>query len=420
MTNKFLIGGAAAAVFIAMIGEAAAANRTVCYRLQLRDDRENCPTSGVTGARRPCNPGGYTDMVGHQIELWDKDWSSDDEFIGRWYIAGGGTRCITFAWEGQPYQKGEANPDVYIRYVNRVNRTGYSNYVQVEGRDATGGAIGATSWRNGNASDPDRYVAMNCAAGATCQILPSSSLVPTNDIASDRAQRTMSLDSAQHALQVFGEDMNTNIILKYPTGGSKTTARDTFEISSTRGDDAQSAAHEMGHVAQMQQFGQDNLRDACGDSHSFTSIEAESCVTTEGFANYAGAVAWYDPDTLNTDPQRWGTSFETAAPNKATCADNTEIELQAAKAFWDLDDATNEAGVAPAAGSNDLRNDSSTFIMDGWDVFADGTSNRQDYENDNDGVNVRDYRANNSSRFTGTGFDETILNHNCLQSMDNG
>jgi len=29
--------------------------------------------------------------------------------------------------------KGRANPDLYLRYINRVNRTGYSNYVYVRG-----------------------------------------------------------------------------------------------------------------------------------------------------------------------------------------------------------------------------------------------------------------------------------------------
>jgi hypothetical protein len=169
----------------------------------------------------------------------------------------------------------------------------------------------------------------------------------------------------------------------------------------------------------MQEFNQDDLRDACGSSHSFTSIEAESCVTTEGFANYAGAVAWWSPSNASSNPQCWGTSFETAAPNLGTCSDNTQIELQAAKAFWDLDDANNEAGSGAATGDDDLRDESSTTIMNGWDRFPNGTANREDFENDNDGVNVRDYFGNNSAVFTGSSFAETLLDHNCVQSMDN-
>jgi hypothetical protein len=424
MQRSTIVFGLIAIVLSSIATDALAANRTVCFRLQLRDERENCPTSGTAGARRPCNPGGYADMLGHQVELWDKDWNTGDDKIGTWYMGGSGTQCITFPWEGAPYGLGESDPDLYLRYINRVNRTGYSNYRYVDGRDGSGSDVSNTSWRNGTAADPDRYVALNCKAGTTCSVF-SGTLTPTNDVASDRAQRIMSLDSAQHSLQIYGEGGNRNIELRYPApggtcgGGSCALSREVFQVSSTRGDDAQSTTHELGHVWQMQEFNQDDLRDACGSSHSFTSIEAESCVTTEGFANYAGAVAWWSPENASSNPQRWGTSFETAAPQFGICADNTQVELQAAKAFWDLDDANNETGAGAATGEDDLRNESSTTIMDGWDRFADGTSNRQDFENDNDGVNVRDYFANNSAVFTGVTFTETLLNHNCVQSMDN-
>ena len=196
--------GLATAIFCAVSQTAAAADRTVCYQLQLRDDRNSCPTASTTGARRACNPGGYTDAVGHQIELWDKDFGSDDELIGTWYIGGGGRRCITFPWEGQSYHKGEANPDVYVRYINLANRTGYANYIRVRAVQTDGSTHPATSWRNGQPGDPDRYVAQNCQAGQTCQILPAAAMVPTNDPASLQALRIMAIDTAQHALQVLG------------------------------------------------------------------------------------------------------------------------------------------------------------------------------------------------------------------------
>ena len=425
MQRYWMVLGMVAAVLVVGTADASAANRTVCFRMKLRDQRENCPTPGTAGANRACNPGGYSDMVGHQVELWDKDWNSADEKIGTWYIAGGGTQCITFAWEGAAYQKGETHPDLYLRYINRVNRTFYSTYRYVDGRDGSGGDVANTSWRNGTSGDADRYVALNCTAGAACQILGSGSLVPTNDIASNRGLRIMALDSAQHSLQVYGDGANRHVQLRFPApsgtcgGGSCALSREVFQVSATRGDDAQSTTHELGHVFQMQEFNQDDLRDVCGSSHSFTSIEAESCVTTEGFANYAGAVAWWSPANTGSSPQRWGTNFETATPFFGSCASNTQVELQATKAFWDLDDANNEAGAGAAAGDDDLRNESSTGIMNGWDRFADGTGNRQDFENDDDGVNVRDYWGNNSAVFTGASFFETLLRHNCLETMDN-
>src|SRR5262249_23489894 len=120
-----------ALVTVLFVGSAWAAERTVCFHLELADGRYNCPAPSEAGARRACNAGGYSDAVGHQVELWDKDWSSDDEYIGTWYLGGGGTQCITFEWENASYSKGEANPDLYLRYINVVNRTGYANYITV-------------------------------------------------------------------------------------------------------------------------------------------------------------------------------------------------------------------------------------------------------------------------------------------------
>ena len=168
---------------LAATAEALAASRDVCFRVQLRDDRFNCAESSETGARRPCNPGGYVDMVGHQVELWDKDWEGDDEYIGTWYIGAGGTQCINFEWENAGYSKGEANPDLYLRYINRVNRTGYSNYIYVRGVNTDNSAASVTSWRNGQSGDPERYIAMNCASGATCFIfLPVRWCRPTTSL----------------------------------------------------------------------------------------------------------------------------------------------------------------------------------------------------------------------------------------------
>jgi hypothetical protein len=408
------------------VGISFAADRTVCFRMKIRDDRWNCSTSSEAGARRPCNQGGYVWMVGHQVELWDKDWSGSDEYIGTWYISGAGTQCMTFPWEGQSYQKGEANPDLYLRYINKVNRTGYSNYIYVEGRQQNGNAATKTSWRNGQSGDPERYVAMNCASGSTCNIFPSGSLVPTNDIASERGLRIMALDSAQHALQAFGEVMDTHIKLRYPgrtdCPTSCTPDRDLIHITASRGNNGFNVSHEVGHAIQMQEFNQDWLRDDCsrnGDGHSLTSIEHESCATTEGFADYVGVTSWYEPNNSSTVPIGWSTDFEVAQPQSGTCSTNAHMELQVAKAFWDLDDWNQENGVAPAAGDDDDLAYSTTAIARGWRQFPNGSGNRDDGESGRDGVNMRDYYANNTGRFTSSNFFETFIRHNCLQAQVN-
>ena len=53
---------------------------------------------------------------------------------GKWVIPGSGRVCATFEWENSPgdYDQGEDNPDVYVRYINRVNRIGYLNYIFAE------------------------------------------------------------------------------------------------------------------------------------------------------------------------------------------------------------------------------------------------------------------------------------------------
>jgi hypothetical protein len=52
-------------------------------------------------------------------------------------------------------------------------------------------------------------------------------------------------------------------------------------------------------------------------------------------------------------------------------------------------------------------------MLQRWDNFADGTSNRQDRENDNNGVNLRDYMFQ-----AGATHAEMLLEHNCLVSQD--
>jgi hypothetical protein len=408
-------------------GNAWSAPRTVCYRLQLADDRFNCATAGEAGALRPCNRGGVVDAVGHQVELWDKDSDGADEFIGTWNIGGAGTRCISFEWENADYSRGEANPDLYLRYINTVVRTAHVKYITVKAVTTSGADHPATSWRNGQADAPDRYVAQNCTAGTTCYMFPSGSLVPTNDRASARALRIMALDSAQHLLQVLGEQMDRHVRLHYPGQTSCPTScatdRANFHIAGSQGGDGILVGHELGHLIQMQRFGQDSLVDdvsKSGAGWSLTSDEYDSGATTEGFASYVGIVSWYDPNRFDTVPSGWGLDFEAAAPIDPTCSANRGIPLQMAKAFWDFDDWNNEAGAGITDGRNDSIRYGTADIIGGWDLFPNGSGNRQNDESDRDGVNMRDYYENNRTHFTAAGFFTTFIEHNCLQDQTNG
>jgi hypothetical protein len=172
----------------------------------------------------------------------------------------------------------------------------------------------------------------------------------------------------------------------------------------------------------MQEFDQDWLRDDCsrgGDGHSLTSLEHESCATTEGWGNYIALVSWYEPNNAGSVPIGWGRNFETANLEFATCSDNAHNEIQTGKAWWDLDDWNNEAGTGAANGDDDRLAYATTDIVTGWRQFADGSGNREDGESGADGVNMRDYWGNNSGRFTAAGAFETLVRHNCLQDQDN-
>jgi len=419
------------ALALANVPAANAATRTVCFELRIADDRTNCPVTSTPGAKRGCDPDHNIDAVGHVYELWDKDDAANapDEYIGKWVISGSGRRCATFEWENSEgdYDLGEDNPDVYVRYVNRVNRT-TGGAIYVQGVDTDGSSVDVTSWRNGDGVDPDAYVAEECMVGHNCEIVPNASLVPESDTGSERGMRIQALDSAQHALETYGAIMDTSVELHYPGKAgcdpSCFVSRSEIHVAEAFGDDAFYPAHEFGHAVQMQEFNQDYLRDVCGDSHTLTSSETDSCSTTEGWADYVAVVSWYEPNNKNSKPEAFGFKFEAAAPYAPVCEDNGGIELQVAKAFWDLDDAKTEEGHAPAAESQyDWSNYATRDIAKGWRNFPDGTDTyTNDYYESDDGVNVYAYYYNNwyNPPFTDNGpdFFETLLNHNCLEWQD--
>lgn len=397
-------------------GNAWSATRKACFEMKIADIRVDCPTPSEVGAKRPCDPDSERIYaVGHEVEAWDKDWEGADEYIGTWRLSGSGTQCITFEWENAPYSLGETDPDVYLMYINRVADVTHQHVTAVN-NDGSGAP--KITWRNGTRDNPDAYVALNCKPGVSCRIW-NGYLIPTTDETSATAQRIMALDSAQHVPEVYGADMDTDVKLYYPDPEwSYAVSRSGFHIFEDHATNGMIVTHELGHVQQMQEFNQDYLRDVCGDSHSLTSIEEESCSTTEGWANYVASATWYDPNNSKVIPYTlYGYNIETAAPWSGTCATNGSIELQVAKAFWDLDDYNQEAGAGAGAGYDDSLAYTTTFIGRAWREFPSGIFNRQDYEFDNDGVNAQDYYGNNDDRFA-SGFYETFLQHNCLQYQD--
>jgi hypothetical protein len=401
-----------------------AANRTVCLQIQIRDERNGCPTPGTTGAKRACDPSGnYSNFVGVSFELWDKDaTAADDDFIGVWVNAINGVGCVTFDWEASRADDGdttEANPDVYLRLKQEVWGLDPSG-PPLRVKDAAGTEVTTVvTWR-------DQGVPFNltdCTTGSTCSF--GDIHIATHSTTSDIAIRLEMLDSAQRGLELYDPELGTDPIYAWypvvnnPNGTSCATGlawtQNDFCLPNGLGDDGDRTTHEFGHVAQMRTFEQNSLNDVIvGGAWSMAtnSFETESAATTEGFAAYVGAVAWYDPQNNSVVPFYGGANIEDAALAQATCASNITLPLQAAKTFWDLDDLANEAGTRAGA-DNDTSSQITLWMLQRWDNFADGTSNRQDRENDNNGVNVRDYMFQ-----AGATHAETLLEHNCLVSQD--
>lgn len=398
-----------------------AATRTACYRMQIRDARTGCPSAGTTGVKRACNPGGYADFVGARIELWDKDGSNvaDDEYIGTWVVSGTGVRCVTFEWENASYAKGEADPDIYLRLRFDARHTNGGGSI-VRSVDANGDYRGVVTWRDQGAN----FLLNNCQGSCTF----TGTHIPSTSTTSDMAVSFMMLDSAQRVLEIYSPDMEGSTINAWypvvtnPNGTSCATGltwgRQHFCLPQGLGNDADRTAHEMGHIVQMHMFHQDSLRDVIvggGWSMGTTSFETESAATTEGWAAYVGAVAWYDPNNCGTTPFYSGVDLEASTLAQATCSNNITVPRQVAKAFWDFDDCNNEAGTRTGIADDDRNSMITAWMARRWDDFTNGTGNRDDFESGNNGVNVRDYL----SYLPTSNASETLLEHNCLTAQDN-
>ena len=400
---------------------AQAAERTYCFELLIKDDRTDCPIPGDPGARRPClqdsyvfasaPDGEYTHPTGAIVEVWDfDDNGTPDEYIGTWFLSGSNGGCVTFEWENSTYDLGELDPDPYVIWTSEVRSTNGGAHVRAI--DPADVPYGGVSFR------PSAL--MDCEAGAACQ-QPGLGLV-TRDSSTELGGRAMSLDSAQHMLQVYSSILeSSDIDMRWPMSGSRALTQTLFEVASDRATMAQSPTHELGHVLNFQQFDLNGLASDCslgGSGHALDVAEFESCATAEGFAGYVAAVSLWDPQNGASQPSRFNIDFVDATPLEAICSDNSGIEAQVVKAFWDLDDSTSEAAIAPS--TRDDEKDSNTLdIASRWSVFAPGTSNREEEESDANGPNNWDYHINSQGWWANLdGTRHTLMGHNCLGTQD--
>jgi hypothetical protein len=409
------------AIVLSLVASSAmAAERTYCFELLFKDDRTDCPVTGDPGVRRACvqddynfvsaPDGDYTHPRGALIEVWDRDDVGSDEYIGTWFLSGSSGGCVTFEWENSTYDLGEPDPDPYVIWRSEVRGTGGGPHVLAV--DASDSPYGGVSFRPSALTD--------CEAGASCW-QPGLGLV-TRDSTTELGGRAMSLDSAQHMLEVYSSILEaSDINMRWPMGGSVAIDQTTFEVASDRATMAQSVTHELGHVLHMQQYDLNGLSSDCslnGSGHTLTDPEFESCATAEGFAGYVAAVSLWDPENDLSAPSRFGFDFVDATPFDAVCANNSGIEGQVVKAFWDLDDDTSEPAVAPST-RDDEKNSNTLDIAERWAVFPAGTGNREKEESDVDGPNNWDYHINSNTWWSNLeGTRHTLMGHNCLGTQD--
>ena len=417
-------------LILASTSAAHAAERTVCVDMKFHDERWHCPTSVNDGPRddRTCSRlGSLKPMLGAHVELWDKDGPLGfDDFIGTMVITHSGYNCATFEWENHPlnfYFENEANPDVYVKLPFKASDT--DNTVSVQVVKGNGSPRSPFSFRDGEPGDADAYVANDCGTGGNCYI---DLMVPTDDPTSIVGMQLMALDSVQRVLEAFPDSFEEDLTMDVPCGNScpnsgtsGVTGFSHIDITDHDADNAATVGHEVGHVLHKHRYGTDSLdldyyMNGVG-SHNPFSAEYEEVSTAEGFASFVMVAAWYDDDNPNVQPRYSGIDVEDPTPQQGVCADNVNYERQVMKAFWDLVDANNEAAVAPATYADTVNLDV-VDVINRWDRFDAGTANRQFHESDVDGPNLRDWFVNQDGTLPAGSFT-SMLNHNCLGSMDN-
>lgn len=426
MSQKFSVSSFLFLMFWLFALPASAATRTVCVHLAFNDDRYSCPDPGDVGAVYTCNPAnGWSTAMGATLQLWDKDPTGGDEFIG-YFVTGrapGLSSCFTFEWEGAGYSNGEANPDVYIRYTYEASAQ--ANGVFFQAQDSSGSPFSPVTWRNGTAGNADQYVAVDCVNGATCWINGGGILFPNSTGSSPETIAMGAVDGAAAALVPFvsvEEGWPQNLVsLRLSesacgTGCAYSATR--VDFTWIKGQQAEVLVHEAGHMIHFRawenEMGPSNDAKNNAGGWSQTSDEYEELTFTEGWATYVGVVAFWNPQNSSVVPDFGGFSAET---NSVTnCAAQSSRVQAVIRGFWDVDDINNEAAHASVtSGYADATSLTTASIYTNLFAFASGTSDRQRQENDLNGPNAEDYVANAGYTTTQR---RSFIDHNCLEGQD--
>lgn len=116
LSHSFLLAVLVLGMWLSHSTVATAATRTVCFQVNLRDARVQCPDSSSQGPKRACLSSdglgaGYSRFAGAVVELWDKDSCvAYDDYIGSWYTSENTWRCATLSVKGPRTPEGRPVP----------------------------------------------------------------------------------------------------------------------------------------------------------------------------------------------------------------------------------------------------------------------------------------------------------------------
>ncbi len=102
--------------------------------------------------------------------------------------------------------------------------------------------------------------------------------------------------------------------------------------------------------------------------------------------------------------------FEAGPTYSCDGDDWAHTELAVARAFWDINDAAGE--VSPHSGTTDHLHYSTTTLAEEWLLFPDGEDDRENYEDNPNGVNMKDWAYHSPHGYS------TVIEHNCLDDQE--
>ena len=169
-------------------------------------------------------------------------------------------------------------------------------------------------------------------------------------------------------------------------------------FGTNRSDDNHVVAHELGHMMHRRALNYKGSLSSgsCINNYDWHSINTgDKCAISEGFAYFiSGAVYWEDDavDPWIQNKNEWYIEGDTDEGNNnifkecvSYSSDTEKVIGNGTRFFWDLFDSTEDG-----TGENSLTDDSNLSfynIVNEWDSFPSGTSNRQNNESSVNGRN---------------------------------